>query len=286
MTSTETIKKTLKFLGRIYPRDVGRRVVVLCYHSVHPSMPFRSATPELFSDHLSWIVEHCRCVPFQELPNRNDQPSDGRPVVSLTFDDGYADNHEFVLPRLAAAGLSATFFLTAGFVELDPSVLDRLSHLQRVDPGVIKPLGWEQIREMIDAGMEIGAHGYSHANLANLPDTQLKHELTHSKRVIEDRLGQSIRMMAYPFGRPRVHFTKQVTQAAQGAGYELAASAVTRGVKVKDDPLSLPRIFATRDSVDILREKIVGVWDLIGTIREKAPLTVSRFLSPADFSVP
>ena len=285
MSGTATIKGTLKFLGRIYPRNLGRRVVVLCYHSIHPSMPFRSATPELFSEHVSWLVENCRCVPFHELPIGNDQPPDGRPLVSLTFDDGYADNHEFALPLLAAAGLTATFFLTAGLVERDPSVLDRLNHLQRVDPGVIQPLRWEQVREMVDSGMEVGTHGYSHANLATLPYPQLEHELTHSKGVIEDRLGQQIRVMAYPFGRPRVHFTDQVTRAARRAGYEMAASAVTRGVKPTDDPFSIPRIFATRDSIDALREKVVGVWDLIGTIREKTPVSVSRFLSPADFRV-
>jgi peptidoglycan/xylan/chitin deacetylase (PgdA/CDA1 family) len=37
--------------------------------------------------------------------------------VAMTFDDGYADNVRLALPRLAARGARASFFLTAGLIE-------------------------------------------------------------------------------------------------------------------------------------------------------------------------
>lgn len=38
----------------------------------------------------------------------------GRPQVSLTFDDGYADNFEHALPALEAYGVPATFYVATG----------------------------------------------------------------------------------------------------------------------------------------------------------------------------
>jgi len=61
----------------------------------------------------------------------------GRPgrVVALTFDDGYADNVDVVLPLLEAAGARATFFLTAGLIEERRAPWwDELEHLLTSTP--------------------------------------------------------------------------------------------------------------------------------------------------------
>src|SRR5260370_39998440 len=49
------------------PRSGSGRVVVLCYHSVHPSKEFSSATPELFADQIAWLKDNCRLVSFSEV---------------------------------------------------------------------------------------------------------------------------------------------------------------------------------------------------------------------------
>ena len=261
----------------------GRRVVALCYHSVHPSLPFRSATPAAFSEHLAWLRANCRCVPFSQVLTAGGGQAADRPVVSVTFDDGYADNHEFALPLLVDSGIPATFFLTAGLLERDRSTIQRFRHLRNVDPELIQPLSWSQVGEILQAGMEIGAHSYSHPNLARLGDLELEYELAHSKRIIEERAGSEITMMAYPFGRPKVHVDARVLEFVRRAGFDLAATTSTRGLKGGEDPLSIPRFFATQDPVEILREKVLGFWDLIGNVRERAPLSVVKIVSPDDF---
>jgi len=281
--AAEPIKQALKLIGRVFPREPGRRVVVLCYHSVHPSLPFGSATPEIFSEHLAWLGENCRCVPFSQVLSARDGPESDRPVVSITFDDGYADNYEFALPLLVRSGIRATFFLTAGLLEKDHSTLERFRHLRKVDREMIRPLQWAQVGELLQAGMEIGAHSYSHPNLARLSDPALEYEVAHSKRIIEDRASREITMMAYPFGRPKVHVSARVLGAVRRAGYELAGTTLSRGLRDGDHPLSIPRFFATRDSVDVLREKVLGSWDLIGIVRERAPLAIAKVVSPSDF---
>ena len=283
MRFTELVKGTLRFVGKAVHADPGSRAVVLCYHSIHPSLPFRSATPELFDEHLHWLSQHCEVVPFRGLSAARANAR-SRPAVSVTFDDGYADNHEYALPTLVRHGINATFFVSAGFLERDAAVLARFRALRGVSDEMIQPLSWSQLEEMRASGMDVGAHTYSHPNLARLDDQHLALELTRSKRVLEDRTGTSMTMMAYPFGRPKVHVDDRVVKAVRDSGYVLAATTATRGLRARDDPLMIPRFFATKDSVAVLREKVLGEWDLIGIVRERAPKAVARFVSPRDFA--
>ena len=54
---------------------------------------------------LEQAVRHLEC---HELPRR---------ALAITFDDGYADNHEIAAPILSRLGLSATVFVSAGFLD-------------------------------------------------------------------------------------------------------------------------------------------------------------------------
>jgi peptidoglycan/xylan/chitin deacetylase (PgdA/CDA1 family) len=283
MRTADLLKPALKMIGRHLHSAVGRRVVILCYHSVHPSLSYRSATPGLFEQHLSWLRENCDVVPFSEVLAARDDGARSRPVVSLTFDDGYADNHEFALPLLVRFGIKATFFITAGFIGRDPAVLARFRALRGVAHEV-EPLAWTQASEMLEAGMEIGAHTYSHPNLVRLTDRELGFELAHSKKMLEDHINRRITMMAYPFGRPKVHVDARVARAVRNSGYALAGTTATRGLTRRDSALTVPRFFATNDAVAVVREKVYGDWDLIGTVRERAPIIVARIVSPKDFS--
>ena len=101
------------------PEQPGRRLI-LCYHSVNPSPGYLSLSPQLFDAHLDWLQQHSAVVSLTDLvagPSRAQEPQ-----VAITFDDGYADNHAHALPLLAAHGMTATFFLTAGFLERDGQV--------------------------------------------------------------------------------------------------------------------------------------------------------------------
>ena len=263
------------------PPDPAGRRVVLCYHSVDPRPNYLGLTPDLFDAHLAWLEEHCQVVSLDELvaePRRS-----GGPYVAITFDDGYADNHEFALPLLVDHGIEATFFLTAGLVDQDRPTLERFKYLRNVDEEMIRPLQWTQVAEMLQAGMQIGAHSYTHPNLAGLDGSELAYEVAHSKRIVEDRIGHDISTMAYPFGRPKVHVTQPVLEAVGRAGFGFACTTVTRGVQARDQPLGIPRFIATQNPVEVLREKVLGTWDLVGTLRERAPLKIARMVSPIDF---
>lgn len=88
-----------------------------------------------------------------------------------------------------------------------------------------RPMTWEQVQEMAQAGFEFGSHTASHPILTQVGDAALRRELSVSKRILEERLGRSIDVLAYPVGL----FDERVRQQTEEAGYRLGIS-YTSGV--------------------------------------------------------
>jgi peptidoglycan/xylan/chitin deacetylase (PgdA/CDA1 family) len=108
-----------------------------------------------------------------------------RPLVSVTFDDGYAAHATVALPELRARGMVGTFYVTAGDIGAE---------------GLPRHLSADDLRELAGAGMEIGSHSVTHPDLTLLDDTALDGELVDSRRVLRDLTGQSVTTFAAPFG--------------------------------------------------------------------------------------
>ena len=101
------------------------RAVVLAYHRVLPQGSIRGfpfledlVTPlETFAAQVEFLSSRCRVVPLEELISMlragGEMPAR---CVSITFDDGYADNYLHAFPILKQRGLPATIFLATGFV--------------------------------------------------------------------------------------------------------------------------------------------------------------------------
>jgi peptidoglycan/xylan/chitin deacetylase (PgdA/CDA1 family) len=260
-----------------------RRVVALCYHSIHPSSSFASASPELFERQLAWLVEACDVIPLRAALDAAADPRRIRPAVVITFDDGYADNHEFAFPLLRKYAVPATIFVTAGLSDGDPAVHARFCALRAVPAEEIRPLDWTQAREMQAGGLEIGAHTYSHPNLIRLSREDVARELRVSKEILEDRLAAPVDLLAYPFGKPGRQLDETTIAVAADTGYTHAAAILFRSVRPHDSPLALPRFFVTRDSVEGLAAKVRGDWDYLGVWQEHTPRALARLVSPQDF---
>jgi peptidoglycan/xylan/chitin deacetylase (PgdA/CDA1 family) len=261
------------------PEPRGRRVV-LCYHSVNPSPSYLSLTPELFEAQLDWLAANTRVVPLRDLAAGHGRTQ--LPQVAITFDDGYADNHTYALPRLWARGLTATFFLTAGFVERDPEVLGRLAATWQTPLEELEPLGWTQVEEMRSAGMGIGSHTWSHRNLARIDRAAVDDELRRSRRVLEDRLSAPVRAVAFPWGKPRRHVNAETFAAAGRAGYELAAFSLPRALRETDPPLRIPRFGVGAEPVESVVSKVRGEIDWHAGVHERMPAPLARALWPED----
>jgi peptidoglycan/xylan/chitin deacetylase (PgdA/CDA1 family) len=93
---------------------------VLIYHRVLPDFdPLRPSEPTAteFAARMRWIAANFRVLPLSAAVKALTQDRLPRRALSITFDDGYADNHDLALPILSGVGLPATFFVATGYLD-------------------------------------------------------------------------------------------------------------------------------------------------------------------------
>jgi peptidoglycan/xylan/chitin deacetylase (PgdA/CDA1 family) len=93
-----------------------------------------------------------------------------------------------------------------------------------------------EMLELDGEGFEIGAHGVSHPNLPECNPRQLMIEVESSKQRLEDDLGKSISMFAYPRGR----HNRKVIASVQQAGYVGARTTAMLARELNFDPFRMP----------------------------------------------
>jgi peptidoglycan/xylan/chitin deacetylase (PgdA/CDA1 family) len=82
---------------------------------------------------------------------------------------------------------------------------------------------WEQIAALRRAGMDVQSHTCSHRVLDTLSDDALAGELRESRRILERVMGEPVRALSYPVGRPLTD-APRIKRAVADAGYELGFS--------------------------------------------------------------
>lgn len=82
---------------------------------------------------------------------------------------------------------------------------------------------WDQVRALRRAGMGVQSHTRTHRILEHLSPLELRDELTGSRTDLERELGEPVRALAYPVGKPLLR-TSPVRAALERAGYELGFS--------------------------------------------------------------
>jgi peptidoglycan/xylan/chitin deacetylase (PgdA/CDA1 family) len=101
---------------------------------------------------------------------------------------------------------------------------------------------WDQVAALRRAGMGVQSHTRTHRVLQTLDEATLADELHGSRRALEDVLGEPVRAVSYPVGRP-LRASRALREAVRGAGYDLGFSNGT-GVSAAStlDPLDVKRL--------------------------------------------
>jgi peptidoglycan/xylan/chitin deacetylase (PgdA/CDA1 family) len=113
------------------------------------------------------------------------------PVVALTFDDGpkpvFTDQ---LLAVLAREGVPATFFVIGRHVTANPDLTRRL----------------------VEAGMQVENHSYTHSNLTILPPREVERELVRTMATVEASTGRIPRYFRPPGGNTNVEVRRIAAQ--------------------------------------------------------------------------
>lgn len=102
------------------------------------------------------------------------------------------------------------------------------------------------LAQLAASGMTVGAHSMSHPILARASDDVAWREISESKQVLEQSLGQTIWAFGYPFGSGATVSVRDV-RFAKRAGYQCAFMNVGGGIGAKSERFLLPRIHVTAD---------------------------------------
>src|SRR5208283_1899681 len=110
-------------------------------------------------DQVGWLQRTFELISLEEVQRRLRSGINDRPAVHITFDDGYADNCQTAIPWLIKERIPCTYFVTV------QNVLEGRPFGHDLTCGAdLAPNSLAEIRAMADAGIEIGAHTYSHAD--------------------------------------------------------------------------------------------------------------------------
>jgi len=144
-------------------------------------------------------------IPFEKCCTVSEyiDKEDGNWVI-LTFDDGNLSDFEIAFPMLMDKGIKATFFVNAENIDL---------------PGY---LGVSHLKEMTQAGMEIGSHGLTHRYLITMNQNEAIREIRESKERLEQEIGVRVKSFA-PVGG---HYRRWMKETAYEAGYKVFATMI------------------------------------------------------------
>jgi peptidoglycan/xylan/chitin deacetylase (PgdA/CDA1 family) len=172
--------------------------------------------------------------PIGLLPARSEPV---QAMVSITFDDSFESQYLNAFPVLKKYGLTATaYVVTRGLGEATDDPIWRL-------------MTWNNIRQLRDAGWEIGSHTLSHPHLPKLDDSQLNDELVFSAKHLERQLGVLPRSFAAPFGEvdDRVLAAIKKTYKSNANAGDADASSAGMNDLGKVDPYNVSRLVVPRD---------------------------------------
>jgi len=215
-----------------------QRIVILLYHRV--SDQFRDNVTigiERFDQQMRFLANHWNVVSLKEIVAGNVPRNSARPIVAVSFDDGYLDNFENAAPILLKHQIPCTFFIsTEKIAENKPFAHD----LKALGFG-LNNMNWRHVAQMHKWGFHFGSHTRNHVNLADVGYDEARDELSGSLSDIRTKLNQEQVFIAYPYGRKH-HVTDQRIEMMKEIGYSACFSAYGGYNKMEMDLFNIKRV--------------------------------------------
>ena len=189
-------------------------IPILLYHDFVETVPLEDPdnfnyinTKESFEENIQTLLkEGYTFISFQELNDAYNKKIElpSKPI-SLTFDDGYDINYEFIYPILKEYNIKASIFIVTDNIGKE---IDGKAYLT-----------WEECKIMENSGLvEIYSHSKRHVFYNKLNSRTIYDDVKESYEEIEKNLGEKdLKVFAYPYGA----YTKETVWVLKKSGIDM-----------------------------------------------------------------
>jgi peptidoglycan/xylan/chitin deacetylase (PgdA/CDA1 family) len=288
---------------------------ILCYHGVcedelaeQPWIPQFFVTKSAFDAQLQYLRRNCKVLPLYDALLRLWENRLPRAAVSITFDDGYANNFSVAQILLKKYSIPATIFVATAYVEsgelfpfdrlrllllYDESTRSRLNArlyldnpmdfvskqlchpwellARRLPPSVtesLRPLSRAELQMFDRSLIEIGSHTQHHCILTNERPYRRAQEIRGSIDSLEAWLKNPPRLFAFPNGQA-ADFDESDKTTLRHCGIPAALTTLPGLNRSNTDPFELRRfVVGLNHSPASVAAEVSGATFIFRTIRK------------------
>ncbi|WP_210150505.1 polysaccharide deacetylase family protein [Chryseobacterium scophthalmum] len=179
----------VQFLKRVLGLSKKESIRILMYHQVLPqSIAYKNdliVTVENIEEQLIYIKNNFKTVFFKDLEALKSVEN----KIILTFDDGYYNNLQYLIPLLEKYQLKATIFIPTEFIQ------NNLNGEERVY------MNFDEIKSLNPDLVEIALHSHSHRNFSQITLSEAEADLLKNIEILEQNEINFTKVLAYPYGK-------------------------------------------------------------------------------------
>lgn len=229
-----------------------RPTTVITYHAVgecpRDEDPHDLFIPTaMFEEQMAFLAETRTVVGLDAL--LSGKVRSRKPVVAITFDDGYVNNLEVAGPILDRYSFSATIFVPTKYLGGTNSWLDP-------SPCGFEIMNERQLHACRDMNLTLESHGHAHIDMSTASPDEIRTDIQTSLEILEGVLGRRPSLLAYPFG----FFSDAARKTAREVGLREAFS-----IDVPDaGSFARERVFISpRDGMKTFAVKTTGYFRIL-----------------------
>ncbi len=250
-------------ISHTYASNIKNSAVVFMYHKFGVSKyPSTSVTLDQLDAHVKeFSKEKYTVKPIEfiidtiindgELPNN---------TLGITIDDADKSFYKIGWPKFKEKNMPVTLFVNTSTIHENNK----------------NYLNWNQIRELRDEGVTIGAHSHNHYHMSDLTIEEVKNEIEISNNIFLRELGNIPSLFAFPYGEAN----EEMMSLLKEYKFKVAFGQHSGVINETSNLYYLPRFSLNERYGEIDRVKFaanakgLGVYDFIPsnpTIKENPP---------------
>ena len=181
-------------------------------------------------------------------------------TIGISIDDADKSFYEKAWPKFKSKGIPVTLFVNTSTIHKNNK----------------NYLNWDQIRELRDEGVSIGAHSHNHYHMSDLSISEIKSEIEISNNIFLKELGDTPSLFAFPYGEAN----QEIINLLKEYKFKVAFGQHSGVINETSNLYYLPRFSLNERYGEIDRVKFaanakgIGVYDFIPfnpTIKENPP---------------